>query len=307
MSIRKKNKFIEGEIKMTNQQPWINYPKTVPAQTQEKQPGLETLMNPVPITENPEYMASNQLQNKTAIITGGDSGIGKAVAIAFAKEGADIIIVYLDEHEDAQGTKEIIDGLGRKCMLMAGDVGQDQFCIEVVNKTIGEFGKIDILVNNAAEQHTVNSIEELTNQQLEKTFHTNIFSMFYLIRAAMPHLQPGSNIINTASITAYKGHETLIDYAATKGAVVSLTRSLAISLANQNIRVNAVAPGPIWTPLIPASFTGDEVAQFGNTAPMARPGQPVEVAGAYVYLASQQASYITGQTIHVNGGIVVNS
>ncbi len=290
---------------MADQQ-WLSFPKSVPGQTQGKQPGIESIMNSVPITENQNYKGSNQLQNKVAVITGGDSGIGKAVAITFAKEGADLAIVYLDENEDAQNTKNIIESIGRKCLLLSGDVGHDGFCKEVIQKVMGEFGKIDILINNAAEQHFQNSIEDITNEQLEKTFRTNIFSMFYMIKAAMPYLQQGSCIINTTSITAYQGDETLIDYSASKGAIVSLTRSLSQSLVNQGIRVNAVAPGPIWTPLIPASFPQNYVATFGIDTPMGRPGQPVELASAYVYLASEGASYVTGQTIHVNGGTIVN-
>lgn len=297
--------FYKGGITVSNKDV-KNYPQSVPGQTQKKQPGFETLMNPVPITENPAYKGSNQLQGKTAVITGGDSGIGKAVSIAFAKEGADIAIVYLDEQEDALNTKKIIDALGRKCTLIAGDIGEESFCKEAIQKVIQDYGKIDVLVNNAGEQHPVNSIEELSKEQLERTFKTNIFSMFYLIKATMPHLKEGSSIINTASITAYKGHKTLIDYAATKGAIVSLTRSLALSLSEKGIRINAVAPGPIWTPLIPASFTEDKVESFGQDTPMGRPGQPEELAGAYVFLASDQSSYVAGQTIHVNGGIVIN-
>lgn len=291
---------------MTIKKDWINYPQSVPAQSQNKQPGIEGIMNPIPITENPNYKGSNQLQNKVAIITGGDSGIGKAVAIAYAKEGADVAIIYLDEHEDAENTKKIIDATGRRSILIAGDIGQEQFCKQAIDQVISEFGKIDILVNNAAEQHYQNSIEDITSQQLEKTFRTNIFSQFYMIKATMPYLQQGSCIINTTSVVAYAGNETLIDYSASKGAIVSLTRSLSLSLVNQGIRVNAVAPGPIWTPLIPASFPENHVASFGSNTSMGRPGQPVELAGAYVYLASDNASYVTGQTIHVNGGSIVN-
>ncbi|WP_420537012.1 SDR family oxidoreductase [Garciella nitratireducens] len=291
---------------MVADQQWMNFPKSVLGQTQQKQPGVESMMNPIPITENPKYKGSNQLQDKVAVITGGDSGIGKAVAIAFAKEGANIVIVYLDEHEDAKNTKNMIESIGKKCLLIAGDVGHNGFCKEVIQKVIQQFGKIDILINNVAEQHSQNRIEDITNQQLENTFRTNVFSMFYMIKAAMPYLRQGSCIINTASITAYQGNEILIDYSASKGAVISFTRSLSQSLASQGIRVNAVAPGPIWTPLIPASFSADHVATFGSDTPMGRPGQPVELASAYVYLASEGASYVTGQTIHVNGGTIVN-
>lgn len=284
----------------------MDFPKSVPAQKQDKQPGLETLMNPRPIFEDPECKGSDKLKDKVALITGGDSGIGRAIAIAYAKEGADIAIVYFDEHQDAEETKNIIEQKGRKCLLIPGDVSDENFCVLAVQKTIEAFKKIDILINNAASQFPQNSIEDITTTQLEKTFRTNIFSMFFLTKAAMPHLKNGSAIINTASITAYRGDKGLIDYSATKGAVVSFTRSLALSLANRNIRVNAVAPGPIWTPLIPSSFSEQEVAKFGSSTTYGRPGQPVELAGAYVFLASTDSSYVSGQTIHVNGGIVIN-
>jgi len=284
----------------------MDFPKTVPAQKQDKQPGIEALMNPRPIFEDPQYKGSDKLKDKVALITGGDSGIGKAVAIAYAKEGADIAIVYFDEHQDAEETKKIIEQRGRKCILIPGDVGDENFCTLSVQKTMEAFKKIDILVNNAAVQYSQNSIEDITTTQLEKTFRTNIFSMFFLTKAAMPHLKNGSTIINTASITAYKGNELLLDYSATKGAVVTFTRSLALSLVARNIRVNAVAPGPIWTPLIPSSFSEQEVAKFGSSTNYGRPGQPVELAGAYVFLASADSSYVSGQTIHVNGGVIVN-
>lgn len=284
----------------------FNYPMSVPEQKQDKQPGLETLMNPKPIFENSNCIGSGKLMNKVALITGGDSGIGKAVALAYAKEGADIAIVYLDEHEDAEETKKLIEAKGRKCILIAGDIGDDTFCNDAVNKIIKELGKLDILVNNAAEQHPQNSIEDITKQQLEKTFKTNIFSMFYMVKAALPHLIEGASIINTSSVTAYKGHETLIDYSSTKGAIVTFTRSLSLSLANRKIRVNSVAPGPIWTPLIPSSFSASEVGKLGSNTPMGRPGQPVELAETYVFLASEGASFISGETIHVNGGNIIN-
>ena len=295
--------FKEGAILMNEN---FNYPITVPEQKQDKQPGLESLMNPRPIFENPNCIGSGKLMNKVALITGGDSGIGKAIALSYAKEGADIAIVYLDEHEDAKETKKLIELKGRKCILIPGDIGNDTFCNDAVNKTVNKLGKIDILVNNAAEQHPQNSIEDITVEQLEKTFKTNIFAMFYMVKAALPHLKEGATIINTSSVTAYEGHKTLIDYSSTKGAIVSFTRSLALSLASRKIRVNAVAPGPIWTPLIPASFSASEVGKFGNKTPMGRPGQPVELAETYVFLASEGSSYISGETIHVNGGVVVN-
>ena len=284
----------------------LNFPKQIPPQKQDKQPGLEELMNPKPVFEDPNCFGASKLMNKVALITGGDSGIGKAVAIAYAREGADIAIVYLDEHKDAEETKKLIEGKGRRCILIPGDIGEDTFCKDAINKTIKEFSKIDILVNNAGEQHPQNSIEDITTQQLERTFKTNIFSMFYLVKAALPHLKEGTVIINTSSITAYEGHKTLIDYSATKGAITTFTRSLSLSLANRKIRVNAVAPGPIWTPLIPSSFNESEVGKFGGNTNMGRPGQPAELAEAYVFLASEGASYISGQTIHVNGGVIIN-
>ena len=284
----------------------FNYPMSVPEQKQDKQPGFETLMNPRPIFENPNCIGSGKLMNKVVLITGGDSGIGKAVALAYAREGADIAIVYLDEHEDAEETKKLIEAKGRKCILIPGDIGNDTFCINAVNETIKKLNTIDILVNNAGEQHPQNSIEDITNEQLERTFKTNIFAMFYMVKATLPYLKEGGAIINTTSVTAYKGHKELIDYSSTKGAIVTFTRSLALSLATRKIRVNAVAPGPIWTPLIPSSFSASEVGKFGSKTPLGRPGQPVELAETYVFLASEGASYISGETIHVNGGTIIN-
>ncbi|HHY26591.1 MAG TPA: SDR family oxidoreductase [Desulfitobacterium dehalogenans] len=277
-----------------------------PAQHQNKQPGLETLMNPSPIFENPNYRPSGKLQGKVALISGGDSGIGRGVSILYAKEGADIVIVYLDEHGDAQTTKERIEQLGRRCLLIGGNIGDENFSNQAVQKTLDTFGSLDILVNNAAEQHPQNSLLDITAQQIEQTFRTNIFAMLYLTKAALPHLKQGSVIINTASITAYKGDAKLIDYSASKGAVVAFTRSLSESLIKQGIRVNGVAPGPIWTPLIPASFAANEVATFGSTTPMQRAGQPVEVAPAYLFLACEDSAYMSGQILHVNGGTIVN-
>lgn len=277
-----------------------------PPQRQAKQPGVESLMNPRPLSIKPDYHASSKLTNKIAIITGGDSGIGRAVALAFAQEGADIVIVYYDEHEDAAETKQQIEQSGKQCLALSGDVGSETFCKEIVAKTIKEFGRIDVLVNNAAVQYTANSLLDITAEQLEKTFRTNMFSYFYLTKAALPHLKSGSAIINTTSVTAYEGHDFLIDYAATKGAIVTFTRSLSQSLVAQGIRVNGVAPGPIWTPLIPASFNEQHVAEFGKSTPMQRAGQPAEVAPCYVFLASDDASYMTGQILHVNGGKIVN-
>jgi NAD(P)-dependent dehydrogenase (short-subunit alcohol dehydrogenase family) len=252
------------------------------------------------------YKGSGKLESKVGIVTGGDSGIGRAVAIAFAKEGADIVIAYLNEHGDANDTRNEIEHCGRKCVLISGDVGDDKFCAEVVAKAISTFGHIEILVNNAAEQHVRDSILDIDNSQLEKTFRTNIFSMFYMVKAALPHLKKGARIINTTSVTAYKGSPHLLDYSATKGAIVAFTRSLSLQLMEKEINVNGVAPGPIWTPLIPSTFPPDEVADFGKKVPMKRPGQPDEVAPCYVFLASQDSSYIAGQILHPNGGTVVN-
>ncbi|MEK4377288.1 MULTISPECIES: SDR family oxidoreductase [unclassified Bacillus (in: firmicutes)] len=278
--------------------------KTLPPQHQDQQPGFEYLMDPRPVFDKPKK--AKKLAGKTAIITGGDSGIGRAVSVLFAKEGANVVIVYFNEHQDAEETKEYVEKEGVKCLLIAGDVGDEALCNEVVRQASQAFPTIDILVNNAAEQHVQPSIEKITSHQLIRTFQTNIFSMFYLTKAVLPHLKKGSSIINTASITAYKGNKTLIDYSATKGAIVTFTRSLSQSLVQQGIRVNAVAPGPIWTPLIPASFAAKDVEVFGSDVPMERPGQPVEVAPSYLYLASDDSTYVTGQTIHVNGGTIVN-
>jgi NAD(P)-dependent dehydrogenase (short-subunit alcohol dehydrogenase family) len=279
---------------------------TFPPQHQNNQPGTENEMHPAPISVDNRYRGSEKLKDKVAIITGGDSGIGKSVSIYFAKEGADVVIVYLNEDQDATETKQLVEKEGRKCLLLAGDIGDEEFCKSVIEQTFSKFGKIDILVNNAAEQHPQNSIIDITAQQLERTFRTNIFSFFYMTKACLPHLKQGSSIINTASITAYQGNETLIDYSATKGAIVSFTRSLAKSLATQGIRVNGVAPGPIWTPLIPSTFNAEQVAKFGADTPMGRAGQPCELAPSYVYLASDDSTYVSGQMIHVNGGTIVN-
>ena len=263
-------------------------------------------MTPRPKAEDAKHRGSGKLQDKVAIITGGDSGIGRAVAIAFAKEGADVAVVYLNEHKDARETEQMVEQHGRKCLLIDGDIGDEKFCREVVDQTKTEFGKIDILVNNASEQHPQDSIEKITAKQLERTFRTNVFGYFFMVKAALKHLKQGSAIINTTSVTAYKGSPQLLDYSATKGAILAFTRSLSQSLIEKGIRVNAVAPGPIWTPLIPSTFPADKVAEFGKDVPRKRPGQPEEVANCYVFLASDDSSYIAGQTLHPNGGEVVN-
>ncbi|WP_168119718.1 SDR family oxidoreductase [Paenibacillus sp. HB172176] len=277
-----------------------------PPQNQNQQPGIESEMLPLPVFETPAYKAAGKLAGKVAIITGGDSGIGRAVAVAYAKEGAELSIVYKNEHGDAKKTEQLVTEYGARCLLLPGDTGDEAFCKNVIAQTIQTYGKLDIVVNNAAEQHVRKKLEDITSEQLHATFQTNVFGMFYLTIAAMPHLKSGSCIINTASITAYKGNPTLIDYSSTKGAIVSFTRALAANVAGDGIRVNGVAPGPIWTPLIPASFDPESVSTFGSDTPMGRAGQPHELAAAYVYLASEDSSYMTGQMLHINGGEPVN-
>ncbi len=282
-------------------------PAKIPPQHQKRQPGITAKMHPKPQDKMAKYRSADKLKNKVAIVTGGDSGIGRAVAIGFAKEGADVVIVYLEETRDAQVTKRWIEKEGRRCHLIAGNIGEEKFCERVVIETIKKFGKLDVLVNNAAEQHSQDKPEDIPSEQLVITYKTNLFSFFYLTQYALPHMKKGSSIINTTSVTAYKGNDELIDYSSTKGAIVAFTRSLSGSLATKGIRVNAVAPGPIWTPLIPASFTKEHVAKFGKNTPMGRPGQPDEVAPCYIFLASEDASYMSGQVLHPNGGTVVNS
>ncbi|SFJ66712.1 NAD(P)-dependent dehydrogenase, short-chain alcohol dehydrogenase family [Halobacillus dabanensis] len=282
-------------------------PKEIqPKQHQERQPGFEHEMKPLPEYVNKNYQGSGKLRGKVAIISGGDSGIGRAVSLYFAKEGANVAILYLNEQEDAEKTKQLVEAEGCQCQLYNGDIGGAEFCDTTVNKIIKDFSQIDILVNNAAVQYPQKDLTAITNEQLEKTFRVNFFSYVYMAKAVLPHLKKGSSIINTSSVTAYQGNEQLIDYSSTKGAITAFTRSLAKSVVDKGIRVNGVAPGPIWTPLIPASFDKQKVAEFGSTNPMGRPGQPYEVASAYVYLASEDASYVTGQMLHVNGGIPVN-
>jgi NAD(P)-dependent dehydrogenase (short-subunit alcohol dehydrogenase family) len=277
-----------------------------PPQHQDQQPGKEYKMEPRPKSEDSAYQGSGKLSGKIALISGGDSGIGRAVAIAFAKEGADVAVVYLNEHKDAEETRAQVEEEGRTCHLIPGDIREEEFCRNAIEQTVGMFDQLDILVNNAAVQFPQESIADITADQLQTTFQTNIFSMFYMVKAALPHLKQGSAIINTTSVTAYRGSPHLLDYSATKGAIVSLTRSLSQALVEQGIRVNAVAPGPIWTPLIPATFSAEEVSKFGSDVPMGRAGQPEEVAPSYVFLASDDSSYITGQVLHPNGGELVN-
>jgi NAD(P)-dependent dehydrogenase (short-subunit alcohol dehydrogenase family) len=263
-------------------------------------------MHPEPQSVHPALQRGALLRDKKVIITGGDSGIGRAVAIGAAMQGADVAVIYKDEPEDAQTTRKAVEALERQYLDAAGDIGSEAFCRATVERFAGAFGKIDVLINNSGEQHQQKSIEDITEEQLERTFRTNIFAMFFMVKAALPHMGEGSSIINTASITAYEGNPTLVDYASTKGAIVAFTRSLSTQLLKRGIRVNAVAPGPIWTPLIPATFDESKVKEFGKNTPMGRPGQPSEVAPAYLFLASDLASYISGQTIHVNGGTIIN-
>ncbi len=288
----------------------MSFPTSFPSQHQSQHPGLEHMMNPLPVYDDDQYVGKGTLlQDKVALITGGDSGIGRAVALAFAKQGANVCIVYLNESEDANTIKTQIEALGRQCFLIETDITDKANCEMAISKTINHFNKLDILVNNAAVQYTTQKFELISDAQFDKTFKTNVYGAFYMTKAALPHLKQGSSIINTTSVVAFHGNETLIDYSMTKGALVALTRSLAMSLAKSKsgIRVNAVAPGPIWTPFIPSSMDATQVTSFGSNTPLGRAGQPIECAGAYVFLASDAASYITGQTIHVNGGEIVNA
>jgi NAD(P)-dependent dehydrogenase (short-subunit alcohol dehydrogenase family) len=277
-----------------------------PFPEQEQEPvGLESEMEPQPDYGEESYRGSRKLEGKAAIITGGDSGIGRAVALAFAREGADVLISYLDEHSDAEETVRIVEKEGRRCIHIAGDIGDEEHCKQIVERAVKEFGKLDILVNNAAYQDVIESIQEVTEEMLLHTYRTNIFAMFYLSKAALEYMQPGSTIINTTSIQAYQPSPTLLPYSTTKGAILTFTKGLSDEAIKDGIRVNAVAPGPVWTPLIPSSFSGEEVSEFGKSTPMGRPGQPAELAPVYVFLASQDSTYITGECIGVTGGKVL--
>lgn len=282
-------------------------PRRFPAQHQDVQPGLESEMVPQPIYDDPCYVGCGKLKDKTALITGGDSGIGRAVAVAFAKEGADVAISYLYEENDARETKACVEYYGGKCVLYPGDIRSENFCRNLVQAVVSDFGSLDILINNAGVQFPQPSIEEISKQQLYMTFEVNVFPMFYLTQEALCYMKKGSTIVNTASVTAYEGNVQLIDYSSTKGAIVSFTRTLSQTLVKRGIRVNAVAPGPIWTPLIVSSFSADYVTAFGQEVPMKRAGQPFELAPAYVYLASRDSTYVTGQVLHVNGGTMTES
>jgi NAD(P)-dependent dehydrogenase (short-subunit alcohol dehydrogenase family) len=281
--------------------------QTRPPQQQARQPGHEDEMVPRPEVERSAHRGTGKLRGRVALISGGDSGIGRAVAVAFAREGADIAVLYLDEHEDANETRVMVEGEGQRCFTLPGDVGDEAHCRRAVTETVTKFGRLDIVVNNAAEQHPQERLEDITAEQIERTFRTNIFSYFFLTKAALPHLRDGAAIINTTSVTAYRGSPQLLDYSATKGAIVAFTRSLSKALADRGIRVNGVAPGPIWTPLIPSTFDMQKVQSFGADVPMKRPGEPSEVAPSYVFLASADSSYMSGQVLHPNGGEIVNT
>jgi NAD(P)-dependent dehydrogenase (short-subunit alcohol dehydrogenase family) len=277
-----------------------------PAQEQDRQPGIEAEMEPRPEALARGYRGSGKLEGRAALVTGGDSGIGRAVAVLYAREGADVAIAYLDEHDDAAETKGLVESEGRRALTIAGDVGDEAFCRDAVEQTVRELGRLDVLVNHAGEQHEQKRFEEIGADQLERTFRTNVFGIFHLTKAALAHLPEGGAIVNTTSVTAYQGNPSLIDYSATNGAIVALTYSLSRSLIERGIRVNAVAPGPVWTPLIPASFPAEKVEDFGTQTPMGRIGQPEEIAPSYVFLASSDASFVSGQVLHPNGGTVIH-
>jgi NAD(P)-dependent dehydrogenase (short-subunit alcohol dehydrogenase family) len=298
-----------GEERSAKNKPGMPMPdddRKIPPQSQPRQPGREHLMHPEP-DYRPRFPGAGRLTNKVALITGGDSGIGRACSVLFAREGADIAIIYLEEERDARKTQELIEEEGRRAVLVKGDVRTPAFCRKAVAQCIEEFEHLDVLVNNAAEQHAQEDFAKISAEQLEKTFQTNVFGYFYMTQAALPHLKKGSAIVNTASVTAYRGSSHLIDYSATRGAIVTFTRSLAKALVKDGIRVNGVAPGPIWTPLIPASFRPEDVVEFGKDVPMGRPGQPHEVATCHLFLACEDSSYMTGQILHPNGGEIINS
>ena len=283
----------------------VKYNILAPEQEQDKQPGLEYLMTPKPIFDDPSYKGSGKLKGKVAIITGGDSGLGRAAAIAFAKEGAKLVIPYYDEHKDALETKMYIESLGGECLLLSGDISDKEFCNKIVSSTLETFGKIDVLVNNAGVQYQQDSLECISDEQFDKTMKVNIYGMFYLTKAVLPYLKSGSSIINLSSVTTFYGEPQLIDYVTTKGAIVGFTRALARNLALKNIRVNAIAPGFFWTPLQPACWVKEKIPSLGADAAMARGAMPYELAPTYVYLASDDSSYVTGQVLHVNGGQVM--
>jgi NAD(P)-dependent dehydrogenase (short-subunit alcohol dehydrogenase family) len=290
-----------------DQEQELEFPREFPPQHQDRQPGIEAEMQPEPLWDDPEYVGSGKLRDKVALITGGDSGIGRAVAIAFAKEGADVAVVYLDEHQDAEKTRQLVAEKGRRCIAIAGDVGNPEFCRQAVQRAVDELGRLDILVNNAAQQYITGGVAEITGEQMEKVFRTNIFGYFFMVQAALPHLPAGGAVINTTSVEANTPQAKLMDYASTKGAILTFTRGLAKELIEKGIRVNAVAPGPIWTPLIPASFPAEDIKQYGADTPMKRAGQPCEMAPCYVFLASKDASYMIGQCLHPNGGMDMSS
>ncbi len=276
-----------------------------PAQSQNRQPGFEYLMNPLPIFDNPNYKGSGKLKDKVAIITGGDSGLGRAAAIIFVKEGAKVVIPYYDEHKDAEFTKQYIENMGGECLLLSGDISDKNFCKKIVEETLNRFGKINILVNNAGVQYQQDTLECISDEQFDRTMKVNIYGMFYLTKEVLPHLNSGDSIINLSSITTFYGDPQLIDYVTTKGAIVGFTRSLARNLALKNIRVNAIAPGFFWTPLQPACWVKEKIPSLGANAAMARGAMPYELAPTFVYLASDDSSYVTGQVLHNNGGEVM--